>query len=74
MREVRQIVVLGTTAYCVCVNGVNATYPGEDSCRIEFKKKVHGEQQLGRAANRRMVFQPMLGGHDSRCSCGTIER
>lgn len=50
-------------------------WPGSDSCTVEFNEGEmgHGEV-LDRTYNRSLIFEPALGGSDSRCSCETIDR
>ena len=54
---------------------LRASWPGEGSCTVEFNAGVQENGEiLGRTYNRSMIFEPALGGDDSRCSCETIDR
>lgn len=60
----------------VCLTcGILLLFSGQLSCRVDL---VHTEDDQGppldRLAERRMVFDPALGGSDARCPCDTVGR
>lgn len=51
----------------------HASWPGEKSCRLYFTEEPKNGEDIGRNANRTLIFEPALGGSDAKCSCDTVE-
>lgn len=71
--------ILVTFLYVRIVSSAHArkcvSFTGKESCRVDFHKAEDNEDEvLARYHNQSMIFEPALGGSDSRCSCESIDR